>query len=70
MLRGGTRSAAAMVATAVLRIAVSSDSMNNATANSNGNNRVLGADSRGSADGSGAVRPIFALAVSGRIGLS
>ena len=39
MLSGATRSASAMVGTAVFRIVVSSDSMKNATATSHGNSR-------------------------------
>jgi hypothetical protein len=41
MLSGPTWSAAEIAGTAVLRIVVSSDSMKNATATSQGNNRLL-----------------------------
>jgi hypothetical protein len=70
MLRGATWSAAAIVGTAVFRIVVSSDSIKNATAISHGNSRVLEADGRGCGDGSGAVQAVFALVLSGCMGLS
>jgi len=47
MLSGATWSAAAMVGTAVLRIVVSSDSIKNATAISQGTSRLLEAASEG-----------------------
>ena len=47
MLRGATWSAAAIVGTAVLRIVVSSDSIKNATAISQGTRRLLEAASGG-----------------------
>src|SRR5271154_4333846 len=51
MLSGATWSAAAMVGTPVLRIVVSSDSMKNATAISQGSSCLLDVVSDGGADG-------------------
>src|SRR5277367_187214 len=60
MLSGATWSAAAIVGTAVLRIVVSSDSMNNATATSQGSSRLLDEASddcdEGDAIGSGGLK--------------
>ncbi len=56
MLSGATWSAAAIVGTAVLRIVVSSDSMKNATAISQGTSRLLE-----SASGAGATEAFFGL---------
>ena len=61
MLSGATLRASAMAGTAVFRIVVSSDSMKNATATSQGKNRLLEVSTPWAVSALGMAMPCYAL---------